>query len=34
MLFGERYKVGGENFVLKDLEIVVGYVFFDIGEVE
>jgi hypothetical protein len=32
--FGERYKVGGENFVSKDLENVAGYVLTGQGEVE
>ncbi|MFN7935740.1 MAG: hypothetical protein U0R19_20595 [Bryobacteraceae bacterium] len=32
--FGERYKVGGENFVSRDLEIVAGYVLAGHGEVE
>lgn len=32
--FGERYKVGGENFVSKDLEIVAGYVLAGSGEAE
>jgi len=32
--FGERYKVGGENFVSKDLETVAGYVLDGKGDPE
>lgn len=32
--FGERYKVGGENFVSKDLETVAGYILAGRGDAE